>query len=94
MVHVAPAANGPGLAQVVDGSTAYGLPVGKASEEILSAVNWLFLSVKLLIALFSPTTRLPKFSAAAERVVGTIPVPLSPTVRAFALVLIVSVPAG
>jgi len=71
MAQLAPAANAPGLAHVVDGdpAMAYGPPAVTLSELIVMAAVPVFLRVTVLGALVVLTTTLPKFSAVAETVV-------------------------
>ena len=92
MMQLAPAVNE--LVHVVDGSTAYGLPV--PSPEIARGTDSLFLRVTVLIALVSSTATSPKFNDVGETVVGSTPFPLSATICGLldALSLMVSVPAG
>jgi hypothetical protein len=69
MAQVAPAASVPGLAHVVvDESRAYPVPVS-ASDEMFSAVVWLFLNATFPMALLLPTATLPKLNAVVETVV-------------------------
>jgi hypothetical protein len=80
MAQVAPAASVPGLAHVVvDRSRAYPVPVS-ASDEMFSAVVWLFLKRVVRMALLLPTATLPKFKEVIDNTVGATPVPLSVTV--------------
>jgi hypothetical protein len=62
----------PELGHVVEGSIAYGLPGDRTIDVILSATDWLFLSVTTLIALASLITTLPKFTDVGVNVVGVI----------------------
>jgi hypothetical protein len=94
ILQVAPAAKAPGLAHVVDGSIAKGLPAGRVSDVMLRAVNWLFLRDTVLMALVSLITTFPKAKVVAESVVGAIPVPVSDTVLLPAVVVMVKVPVA
>ena len=83
IAQVRPAASGVAMVHGVAGKIgemmANSLPVVEGNDEKCRGMSWLFLTMMDLVALGSSTTTLPKLIAAADRVTGTMPVPVSAT---------------